>query len=83
MLPLFMDECDACGALEERVFTDSWTGKELCAECLGTIINEVTNSPCSEGDNLLKLLVEHDLIDAEDLEDEPDFSDIFPVITGR
>jgi hypothetical protein len=70
MLPLFMDDCNACGALEERVFTDSWTGRELCAECLGTIINEVTNSPCSEGDNLDKLLVEHGLLDEDELDSE-------------
>lgn len=68
MLPLFMDECDACGALEERVFTDSWTGKQLCASCLYEIIGDVTNSPASEGDNLVKLLVDHGLADAEDEE---------------
>jgi hypothetical protein len=69
MLPLFMDECNACGALEERVFTDSWTGKELCAACLGSIINEVTNSPCSEGDNFIELMVQrldYEGVDAED-----------------
>lgn len=59
MLPLFMEECEACGALEERVFNDSWTGVELCAGCLGEVINNVTNSPCSEGDNLHHLLNEH------------------------
>lgn len=59
MMPLFMDECQACGALEERVFNDSWTGLELCCECLGEVINDVTNSPCSEGDNLKSLLNEY------------------------
>lgn len=84
MLPLFYEECNVCGCLEERVFTDSWTGQELCAACLGTIIDDVTNSPCTEGDNLEKLLVDHGLIDEEDLEDEDDFSYAnFPVITGR
>lgn len=84
MLPLFYEECDACGCQEERVFTDSWTGKELCAACLGTIINDVTNSPCTEGDNLEKLLVDYDLMDEEDLEDKDDFNYMsFPVITGK
>lgn len=69
MLPLFLDECCVCGSMEERVFTDSWTGKELCAACLGKIIDEVTNSPCSEGDNLIKLLFEHGLFDPEDADD--------------
>lgn len=66
MLVLFMEECGACGALEERTFTDSWTGKELCAACLGEIIDEVTNSPASEGDNLVRLLIEHGLADEDD-----------------
>jgi hypothetical protein len=48
--------CDQCGASEERVFTDSWTGKELCAMCLSSIINQITMSPASEGDNLPELL---------------------------
>lgn len=68
MLPLFLDECGACEALEERVFTDSWTGKELCATCLYEIIGDVTNSPASEGDNLIQLLVGHGLIDEDDEE---------------
>lgn len=63
---LFMEECAGCFALEERVFTDSWTGKELCASCLSEIIDEVTNSPASEGDNLIKLMIEHDLGDEDD-----------------
>ncbi len=60
---LFYEECDACTATEERTFRDSWTGKELCISCLATIINNVTNSPCSEGDNLIDLLVEQDLME--------------------
>jgi hypothetical protein len=56
MLPLFMDECQVCGALEERVFEDSWTGLELCNMCLSEVINDVTMSPASEGDNLIPLL---------------------------
>lgn len=68
MLPLFYEDCDGCLASEERVFVDSWTGKELCASCLSEIIDEVTNSPCSEGDNLIRLMVE--VLDYE--EDEND-----------
>jgi hypothetical protein len=65
MLPLFYEECDACGAYEERTFTDSWTGTELCNSCLYEIIGDLTNSPCSERDNLRKLLIDHDLMDYE------------------
>lgn len=69
MLPLFLEECSGCLALEERIFTDSWTGKEFCASCLGEIINYVTNSPCSEGDNLFQLMFEHDMIDEEEMKE--------------
>lgn len=44
--------CENCGNHEERVFVDSWTGKELCIICLASIINAVTMSPASGGDNL-------------------------------
>lgn len=71
MSVLFLEECDACGAYEERTFTDSWTGMELCNSCLYTIIGDVTNSPCSEKDNLEQLLRDHDLMyDDEEDEDE-------------
>lgn len=63
MVVLFLEECSACGSIEERVFTDSWTGTELCAQCLGYVIEYVTNSPASEGDNLIKLLVDNDLME--------------------
>lgn len=63
MLPLFMNECDACLAYEERTFRDTWTGIELCLSCLGEVVNDTTNSPCSEKDNLVKLLNER--LDAE------------------
>lgn len=68
MVFLFLHECDACGSLEERVFTDNWTGKELCIECLSPVINYVTNSPGSDGDNFIKLLIDFDIVDAEDSE---------------
>lgn len=63
---LFMEECDGCFASEERTFRDSWTGKELCAQCLGQIIDDVTNSPASEGDNFIQLMIENDLGDEDD-----------------
>lgn len=66
MLPLFMEECNGCLALTERVFRDSWTGTELCTQCLYEIVNEVTCSPCSEGDNLFQLMIEHEMMDPEE-----------------
>lgn len=48
--------CDNCEAVEERVFTDTETGTELCLECLGKVAAHVTNSPRSEGDNLGEVL---------------------------
>lgn len=54
---VFLRECENCGASEERTFTDSWTGLELCLQCLAPVIGYVTNSPASEGrDNLKKLI---------------------------
>lgn len=49
-------ECSNCGHVEERIFTDSWSGKELCLECILSIGNDLTNSPASEGDNIEELL---------------------------
>lgn len=49
---VFIHECNWCKADEERLFEDSWTGMELCLECLGRVVNYLTNSPASEGDNL-------------------------------
>lgn len=55
-----LHECDGCGAPEERVFTDTWTGKELCPSCLHKIIGRVQMSPATDpaGDNLPELLKE-------------------------
>ena len=54
---LFYHECDGCECpAEERVFTDTWTGKSLCCSCLYKIIGKVTMSPEDEGDNLLELM---------------------------
>lgn len=69
-LVLFLEECDACGAIEERAFTDTWTGKQLCAACLGYVLDYVTNSPASEGDNLIQLLIDNDLMDGEYIEED-------------
>jgi len=49
---VFIHDCDWCKAEEERLFTDSWTGMELCLGCLYRVAYHVTNSPGSEGDNL-------------------------------
>jgi hypothetical protein len=51
-----LHDCQACGSCEERVFTDSYTGLEVCPDCLYKIVGELTLSPASEGDNLKKLL---------------------------
>lgn len=48
--------CENCCGCEERTFRDSYTGKELCLQCLSPIIDSITNSPASEGDNLEQLL---------------------------
>ena len=48
--------CEHCYGTEERTFRDSYTGKELCLQCLSPIIDNLTNSPASEGDNLDELL---------------------------
>lgn len=53
---LFLHDCDSCGFAEERVFTDSYTAMTLCMGCLGKVMDETTNSPASEGDNLRTLL---------------------------
>ena len=57
---LFLRDCEHCGRSEERVFVDSWTGKELCVECLAPIINQLALSPATEGDNIDELLNEGD-----------------------
>ena len=49
---VFLHECSWCKNDEERLFNDSWTGMELCLNCLGRVADYVTNSPASEGDNL-------------------------------
>lgn len=55
-VPIILRYCDNCGASEERVFEDSWSGKELCLTCLIPIAPYLTNSPASEGDNLEQVL---------------------------
>lgn len=59
---MFIEECDCCGIPEERVFKDSWTGKNLCLQCLGQVWDRVTNSPYTEGDNLEALLEDADYL---------------------
>lgn len=63
-------ECTVCASIEERIFTDSWSGKDLCLACLGTIWQDLTNSPASEGDNLNELIKAH-LDDEWEEVDEP------------
>jgi hypothetical protein len=52
---MVISDCDHCGMPEERLLTDTWTGKSLCLTCLSEICERLTHSP-SEGDNLNELL---------------------------
>lgn len=65
-------ECDACGNEEERIWTDSFTGKELCNECISTVAQKLTNSPASEGDNLKAELLKAGRLEDGDDEDGDD-----------
>lgn len=53
-----MGQCAACGSIEERVFTDSWTELDLCNMCLSKVIEKLVSHPATEGDNLEQLLGE-------------------------
>jgi hypothetical protein len=55
---VILRDCDNCRGAEERLFYDSWTGKELCISCLAPIIDKLAMSPASEEDNLAQLLRE-------------------------
>ena len=59
LMSLLLKECEACGGCETRLYTDSWTGLELCTECLIAVLPRVTMSPEEEGDNLKKELRLH------------------------
>lgn len=57
---MLLKECSWCAGLESRLFTDSWTGLELCIECLSQSINNITFSPEDDeyGDNIRQALRE-------------------------
>lgn len=55
----FLKVCNACDGSETRLYTDSWTGLELCTECLISVLPRVTMSPDEEGDNLKEELRDH------------------------
>lgn len=61
LLMTLLRECEQCDVPEERLFTDSYTGMELCLGCLSPIASQITNSPESEGDNLAELLNEGEI----------------------
>ena len=42
-------ECAACGMACERTFADSWSGLDVCAECLALVIGDV-NLDCQTGE---------------------------------
>jgi hypothetical protein len=60
---VFLHNCEACETMVERAFTDNWTGRELCLDCLSEVVSEVNMSPSYDGDNLLSLLIEKELIE--------------------
>lgn len=66
---LFLKECQGCGGVEERLFVDSWTGIELCTMCLSEVLDEVTMSPASEGDNFKDVLKKHELMEEDEDDD--------------
>lgn len=49
---MLLKECQWCGGVESRLFTDSWTGLELCIDCLSKSVDHITFSPEDEGDNI-------------------------------
>lgn len=55
---LLLKECQGCETSQTRLFTDSWTGMELCIECLIHVLPQTTFSPEDEGDNLRDLIKE-------------------------
>lgn len=55
---LLLKECDSCGGSETRLFTDSWSGLAVCAECLIAALPYTTQSPEEEGDNFPAVLRE-------------------------
>ena len=63
------DECSNCEGHAERTFRDSWTGMDLCIECLAPIIERLSMSPSMDGDNLKKLLKEADIDPLNDNDD--------------
>ena len=56
---LLLKSCDACNSSETRLYTDSWTGLELCTDCLIAVLPSVTMSPEEDDDNLKKELRDH------------------------
>jgi hypothetical protein len=60
---MFFRKCDNCGGIDERVFTDSWSGHEFCVSCLAEepetgVKNPLwflTMSPSEDGDNIEEL----------------------------
>jgi hypothetical protein len=62
MMFILTEHCDVCDSnYHERVYRDSWTGLEMCLECLydhPELIGGVTCSPQDEGDNLEQLVAE-------------------------
>lgn len=57
---MLLRDCNSCGLPEERLFTDTYSGRSVCITCLEQIISRINMSPESDGDNLDELLKEKD-----------------------
>lgn len=67
-------ECDFCQDSTNRVLTDSYTNKDICLNCASYgehgLFYTVTQEPATDGDNLIAVATEADLINKDDDEDE-------------
>lgn len=70
--------CDLCRNLEDRVVTDSYSGKDICFMCAtagfvdGGLFSRVTMNPEEDGgDNLMEAAKEFGLLPEDDEEEVP------------
>lgn len=56
MTLIFRYDCAACGDSVQRIFTDSYTGTQLCLHCLQAVAPEITDSPATEPDSLKSII---------------------------
>lgn len=58
----YLHECCVCHDHQERVYTDSWTGSQVCSVCLLPVLKDITRRP-SRGDNFRDLFHLHEMDD--------------------